>query len=144
MAEQDVDELLAGIAKRTASVTASPTFVDRTMAAVRAEAGADATLDPADRLDAIRARTEGLRPPEDLTDRVMDAVRASGPVSMRAPSSARVSKRTAFADGLARSGIRAMALAAAVAAACIIYSTIAERALDTHLVSTMDPVEGTD
>jgi len=108
------------------------------------EAGADVTLDPADRLEAIRERTDGLRPPEELTDRVMDAVRASGPVSTRAPSSARMSKRTAFADGLARSGIRAMALAAAVAAACIIYSTIAERALDTHLVSTMDPVEGTD
>jgi hypothetical protein len=142
VADQDVDKLLARIAERTADIATSPSFVDRTMAAIHADAGSPWTGEPDDRLADLRNRTDALDAPPDLTERVMEAVRAEGPASM--PSSSRVSKRSAFADGLARSGIRAMALAAAVAAASVIYATYAERALDSGLVSTIDSVEGTD
>jgi hypothetical protein len=47
-----------------------------------------------------------------------------------------------WADNVTRTGLRAMGVLAAVAAAFILYSTYAERTLDTHLISTMDSVEG--
>ncbi len=110
----------------------------------RVHADAELPADPTERLASLAARTERIAPPSDFTDRVMDLVIDRGPASRRTLSKAPMSRRTAFADGVSRTGIRAMALAAAVAAICVIYSAYAEQALNTRIVSTIDTSEGAD
>jgi hypothetical protein len=53
-----------------------------------------------------------------------------------------MSASSRMADNLTRTGLKAMGVFAAVAAVCILFSTYAERTLDTRLISTIDSVEG--
>jgi hypothetical protein len=115
---------LEKLARATEDLDVADGFTDRVMSAV----GGDART-----LDRVAALTESLAPREGFADSVMQAVRAEA--SSRVVSSGRavLSGRGGWFDGVGRSGIRAVFVAAAVAAACVVYSSYTERSFDMHL-----------
>jgi hypothetical protein len=131
----DLDGFLTDVREKTEDISARPALVDRVMTAV-----SSGQAEPDAELMRLAQATEDLAPPAGLTDRVMSEVRAA-PRSI-APQSGPMSTSSRMADNLSRTGLKAMGVFAAVAAVCILFSTYAERTLDTRLISTIDSVEG--
>ena len=137
----DLEGFLAEVREKTEDISSRPALVDRVMAGVSAGTPhAAIESEPDAELMRLARETDDLEPSVNLTDRVMAEVRAA-PRSI-APQSGPMSVSSRMADNLSRTGLKAMGVFAAVAAVCILFSTYAERTLDTRLISTIDSVEG--
>lgn len=126
------DGELAKLARMTEDLEPSGGFTERVMSAVQKEsrrltapAGRAAGAEPFERVAALTATIE---PRDGFTAAVMESVRAV----REAPKS---SLRIGWADGVGRTGVRAILVAAAVAAASMLYSSYAERSFDASVVA---------
>lgn len=119
-------ELWASIAERTAELSPSPQFSANVMAAIH-QAKAENEHEP---LELLAARTRHLEPRAGFEDRVMRRVR-------------RVPARPArgLGEGVAKSGIKALFAAAAVAAAAMFYASYSEKSLEADVLASVDTVE---
>ena len=130
------DALLTKLARSTDGLEPSNAFADSVMMSVLSAESTSESLaakdDSHDALERVARLTADFSVPESFVNAVMD--RLPSAASSRRP-------RWAFADVVTRTGRAALFMAAAVAAACVIFSTYAERRLDADVVSSVDPVE---
>jgi hypothetical protein len=122
MADRERDPELEALARATDGIRPGDGFTEAVMSEV-------------DPLARAALGTNGIRPAEAFTDAMVEAATASG---ARAQSRF---YRVGWAEGVLRSGRAAVALAAAVAAASVIVSTLQDRDLDSDVLASTDFVE---
>jgi hypothetical protein len=128
------DGELARLARRTEDIEPGSGFTDRVMSAVheaaRSRGRSEAPLKAAgaEPLERVAALTATIEPRDGFTDAVMESVRA-------VHDAPRKSVRVGWVEGVGRTGVRAILVAAAVAAASMLYSSYAERSFDASVVA---------
>lgn len=131
---------LARLAQATSTLEARADFVDATISLVLAELGHSgeqgAGAPVARSVEDLAQLTADLEPTAGFTEVVMESLKNDA-----ASSSVPAPSVRGIWSGVARSGGAALFVAAAVAAACILFSSYTERRLDTDVMASVDPVE---